>query len=130
MPKNATVKNIPVTNIAIVDADYAVRESVARTFSSNRYAVLEFESHEQLLDGDNVEKLHCLILSIEPKHSVICNLIKKLKRQNRYLSVIIIGDDEDFTHAVTSIQAGADEYIYKPINDMKLRALVNEVTEY
>ena len=57
------------------------------------------------------------------------NLTKKLKSNltTRYIPVIIITAKDDVAFEVKGIDAGADDYLTKPVNSKKLLARVNRL---
>ena len=115
------------STIAIVDADVSLRKQIVELFTTNTCVVEEFESAQDLLLGSNLDDLNCLILSIESTHQATRNLINTIKQRNHCLSIIAIGNQGDVPQAVTSIRAGADEYLYRPINNGKIRTLVHQL---
>lgn len=110
--------------IAIVDANEPSRDSLEGVFSSKRFKVMKFKSYDDFLVNANMTGLHCLILNIDNVLGYN-KFIKKFKSENNHVGVIIIGNNENFGEAVSAIKAGADDYISKPFDSLKLRALVN-----
>jgi len=112
--------------IAIVDSDVAFREYVVEALDFGKYKFEEYDCFEQLLADSNLAALQCLFLSIGPGFKAIRKLIQSIRRQNSCLSIIAVGDDE-ITHAVLSIRAGADDYIHRPLNSGRIRAAMNNL---
>ena len=127
MTANSAFRDSSLTTIAILDADVALRSQMVKLFSSSSCEVEEFNSAEQLLQSPNLKDMNCLIISIQPTFSATKKLIKAIRRQNSSVSIIAIGNYEGIAQAVTSIRAGADDYIYKPINTGKIRTLVQQL---
>ena len=116
-----------VITIAIMDKDVATREDVAGLFRSSSYKVEEFESKEQLLTSSTLSDMKCLMLSPEPTYSATKKLINSVRKQNSSTVIIAIGNNEDLAQAVTTLRAGADDYICKPLNSGKVRMLVHQL---
>ncbi len=118
--------NSPNFSIAIISTDKSIRMSLGKVFNSKRYEVSMYQSLDEFQANVNRNAIHCLILSID----IILgykNFIKNFKKQNSQSSVIVVGDREEYGQAVTSIQAGADDYLFMPVSTLKLRALVNQM---
>lgn len=124
MPKLKENEEKTNTIIAVVDADEVLRKQIADLFTCSTCIVEEFESSQQLLASSKLNDLNCLILSAKPNYLETRKLIETIKQRNNRSSIIVIGNQEDVRLAVTTIRAGADEFVYRPINSGKIRSLV------
>lgn len=126
MPVDNSTEEKKNIRIAIVDADVASRKYVVQVLDSSKYKIEEYDCSEQLLTDSNLAALRCLFLSVGPGFKATRKLIQSIRRQNSCLSIIAVGDDE-VTHAVLSIRAGADDYIHRPLNSGRIRAAINNL---
>ncbi len=113
--------------IAIVDTDATTRAQVTKLFGSSSYIVEEFESSEQLLNSSSLSKLNCLMLSPEATYTETKKLINAIRKQNKETAIIAIGENDELAQAVTCLRAGADDYLFKPLNNGTIRALVRQL---
>ena len=59
----------------------------------------------------------------------VFEMVKKLraKLSTSYIPVVVIGEDDSIEHEMLSFRAGADEYLHKPVNTMKLLARIDRL---
>jgi type IV pilus assembly protein PilB len=98
---------------------------------------LEAENYQPITAKDGVEALK---LAVQEKPDLIITdcimpemdgvtLIQKLRAQptTRYIPIVMITVDDDVDSEIKAIDAGADDYITKPVNAKKLMARVNRL---
>jgi LmbE family N-acetylglucosaminyl deacetylase/CheY-like chemotaxis protein len=56
------------------------------------------------------------------------DLIKEIKRRDRFVSTLILTGDASFDNAVEAMRAGADDFMSKPVDGTELVAKVGELT--
>ena len=56
------------------------------------------------------------------------DLVKEVKRRNRFVATLILTGDASFDNAVEAMRAGADDFLSKPVDGTELVAKVGELT--
>lgn len=112
--------------VFVVDDDEAVRDGLYELFSAERIPVQAFASAEDFLDAGVTRQPGCVILDIHMPGMNGIELQSELARQGATIPVIVITGQGDVSKAVTTLKAGAMDFIEKPFEPAALLQAVNE----
>jgi CheY-like chemotaxis protein len=113
-----------VLEIAIVDDDVCVRESMVGLIESIGYDVRFFASAEELLGSPCLDRVGCLILDVLLPEMSGIQLYFRLRGQNRHIPTIFMTAHVDGTARTQAMEAGAVAFLYKPF---RIDALLDAV---
>src|SRR5262245_53940964 len=102
--------------VATVDDDRRVRESVQSVLESAGYEALSFESAEAFLLSSAFSSVSCVIADVRLPGMDGTELQRRIRRERRWLPVILItahGDDDVRRQA---LQDGAAAFLVKPFD--------------
>ncbi len=121
LPKNAVVY--------IVDDDPSVRNALSRTFKSIGLQVATFSSAREFLDNtrDNISHENvagCLILDVQMPDQTGIELQEELNRDHAGLPIVFMTAHGDIPMTVKAMQAGAVDFLPKPVDEQQLVEVV------
>ena len=111
--------------VFIVDDDDAVRDSLYLQLDSAGFAVEIFPSAEDFLDNLQPNTAGCLILDVRMPAMNGPELQAELVRRNINLPIIFLTGYGDIPLTVKTIQAGAFDFLTKPVDSRKLSDCIN-----
>jgi len=110
--------------VHIVDDDDSVRRALGRVLTAHGYAVAMFPSAEAFLDEADLDAgPACVLLDLLMPD--MDGLMLQQGLQGR-VPVIFLSGHGDVTRAVQAMQAGAIEFLEKPVSDTDLLAAVEK----
>lgn len=110
--------------VHIVDDDDSVRRALGRVLTAHGYAVAMFPSAEAFLDDADLDAgPACVLLDLLMPD--MDGLMLQQGLQGR-VPVIFLSGHGDVTRAVQAMQAGAIEFLEKPVSDTDLLAAVEK----
>ena len=115
--------------IFIVDDDAAVRDALKLLLRSVGQAVETFGSAQEFLDAYSEDRPGCLVLDIRMPGMSGLELQQKLNEKHSILPIIFITGHGDVPMAVEAMQAGAVDFIQKPVRDQDLIDRINQALE-
>ncbi|MDP1604279.1 MAG: response regulator [Legionella sp.] len=113
--------------VFVVDDDCRVREALQWLLESIALPVETFVSADHFLKSYNPERLGCLIIDVRMPGMSGLELLAHLKSVGCQLPVIVITGYGDIPMAVRAMQAGAVNFISKPLNEQYLIDLIQEI---
>lgn len=114
------------TNVLIVDDSAVVRKILKDHLEASGYCVLVARDGQEALDLYHRNDIHILITDLEmPRMDglELCWLIRAEDDQHRTFCILMTADD-DIQRRIEAFDAGADEFLTKPIDMPMLRARV------
>jgi two-component system response regulator FixJ len=114
--------------VFIVDDDDAVCASLVALLETAGYRTVPFESGTAFLDFPNSDAGACVVLDIKMPGADGIEVQRQLKRRGNRLPVILITGHGDISMAVRAMQAGAVDFIEKPIKRDRLLEAVARAT--
>lgn len=109
-------------NVYVVDDDDSVRRAITRVLGAHGYPAVAYASaREFLADADLDIAPACLVLDLQMPDMDGLALQQDLQRQ---LPVIFLTGHADVARAVMAMQAGAIDFLEKPVSDVQLLAAV------
>lgn len=112
--------------VFVVDDDEAVRDGLCELFAAEGIPARAFNSAEEFLDADLTRQPGCVLLDIHMPGMTGIELQSELARQGATIPVIVVTGQGDVTKAVTTLKAGAMDFIEKPVDPAALLQVVNE----
>ncbi len=118
-----------INNIAIIDDDELVRDSLTELLDSVAYESCVFANASDFLNEFNSHKIGCILLDVRMPGMSGIELQHKLNDMNITIPVIIMTGHGDITMAVEAMKDGAFEFIQKPFRDQDLLDAISKALE-
>ncbi len=115
--------------IAIVDDDDAVRDSLSWLLEGRGFRTVAFESAEAFMSRWNDHQVGCLLLDIRMPGMTGIELHEWMLSQGHQVGVIFMTGHGDVPMAVQRMKKGAVDFLEKPFNENELCNLVQQVLE-
>ncbi len=100
--------------ICIVDPSLTLRQRLASLLLTSTREVKTFESAENFLEKLNVLDPDCLIIGTNFQGMSTFELMEQLKRDGIDAPVIVLGEEDDVSQAVSAMRAGAVTSLTNP----------------
>lgn len=110
--------------ILIVDDDRAILKLIARVLSEESYAIDEAATGEEARMLALVNEYDGIILDLELGDRHGFEILQELRRNGRRTPVLLYSGRGDTESIVRGLDAGADDYVVKPVSNEELRARV------
>jgi len=111
--------------VFVVDDDDAVRNSLRLLLKSAALPTTAFASAQEFLAAWSTDQPGCLVLDVRMPGMSGLELQEELNRRGAIIPVIFISGHADVPMAVAGLKAGAQDFIEKPVDDVKLVAAIN-----
>ena len=119
-----------LVNIALVDDDPAVLDSLRLYFIRQGFAAFCFSSAKEFLAAiDRAERFDCVIADVRMPDISGLELVRKLSAQGFIKPIILITGHGDIDMAVSAIKLGAFDFIEKPFDENRLLASIREAVD-
>jgi FixJ family two-component response regulator len=125
MKKGSGICEGKPANIAVVDDDQSVRESLPDLLKELGFAALTFSSPEEFLASDFFSETDCLILDVAMKGMNGPQLQTELKRLGSKIPIIFITAQPDKSLHQRLVKQGAVACLLKPFSDIALLEALN-----
>jgi FixJ family two-component response regulator len=112
-------------NIAVVDDDMSVRESLPDLLSVLGFTAQAFGSAEEFLVSDFLRETDCLILDVAMRGMSGPQLQAELKHLGSTIPIIFITAQSDDSLRLRLIEQGAVDCLFKPFSDTDLLEALN-----
>jgi two-component system response regulator FixJ len=112
--------------IAVVDDDPAVRDSLVTIFDLEGWRVRSYADGDGFLADVKRQKLDCLLLDVHMPGRSGLEVLDALGGHNYPAPIFIISGQGDIPMAVTAIKAGAHDFLEKPFDAEEVIARVRE----
>lgn len=120
MKKGAGIRGGKPANVAVVDDDESVRESLPDLLNELGFAARTFASPEEFLASGFQQETDCLILDVAMSGMSGPQLQTELKRLGSKIPIIFITAHQDESLRRRLIEQGAVGYLLKPFSDTAL----------
>jgi FixJ family two-component response regulator len=111
-------------NIAIVDDDDAVRNSLRFMLEAMGYSVETFSSGAEFVDGD-VQHMACLVLDQHMPQMTGLELAERLRADGTTIPILLITGSSSPAIIARAAELGIDRVLEKPPNDEDLLHFIN-----
>ena len=113
--------------VLIVEDDSSLREIIKRSLLEEHYIVEVAEDFKSALRKINDYSYDCILLDIMLPDGSGMDVLKKLKKQSKKESVIILSAKDSIDDKVLGLDYGADDYLAKPFHLAELKARIKSV---
>lgn len=118
----------------LVDDDQSVRESLSFLLETMDYQCQAFASGSEFLDyleqNDAYSQQACVILDSRMPEMTGQEVHQKLMNKGSALGVVFLTGHGDVPMAVEALQAGAVDFLQKPVQTDKLTAAIDKAWQY
>ncbi len=129
-PTNAEIPGTPAPPmIFIVDDDSNIRALIRRLLEENGQIVADYATCEAFLDEYRPGREACLLVDAYLPGMHGLELMQRLNDEGYRLPTIMMTGSSDVPRALQAMQAGASDFIEKPINGTELIASVKRALE-
>ncbi len=108
------------TNVYVVDDDGAMRDSLDFLLGAAGFSVQVFDSASSFLDAVPSGQTGCLVTDVRMPGMDGIELLKRLKKENAALCVVVVTGHGDVPLAVEAMKLGAADFVEKPFEDERL----------
>jgi len=109
----------------VVDDQEAVRSALGDMLGVYGYKVDLYESADQFLASGQAEDTACVIADVRMPGTDGIGLVRELGHRSVDAPVVLISGHADVPMAVAGLKAGAQDFIEKPVDDVRLVAAIN-----
>jgi len=110
--------------ILVVDDDRAIVKLIARVLHDEAYAVDTASTGEEARMLALVNEYDGIILDLELGDRHGFEILQELRRNGRHTPILLYSGRGDTESIVRGLDAGADDYVVKPVSNEELRARV------
>lgn len=129
--RSAKAQSSGKKSILIIDDSKSIRSLVKFVLQSDGYEVVEAEDGDQGWEliqrlGDS---LSLVLTDCEMPNMSGMELVEKVREQSKYdgIAIVMLTSHKDEEDEVIGLDGGADDYICKPVEPMKLQARVRKM---
>lgn len=129
--RSAKVQSSGKKSIMIIDDSKSIRSLVKFVLQSDGYEVIEAEDGDQGWEliqrlGDS---LSLVLTDCEMPNMSGMELVEKVREQSKYdsIAIVMLTSRKEEEDEVIGLDSGADDYICKPVEPMKLQARVRKM---
>jgi len=112
--------NTPSADVHIVDDDASFRSAMGELLGACGYRVSLYETAKELLDTSLTSGPACILLDVQMAGLNGPQLQEQLSNLGCRLPVVFISGHGDIPTTVTTIKAGAEDFLTKPVTREKL----------
>jgi len=116
-------------DIAIVDDDVSVRESLRSLIRSAGWRAQTFASAQEFLARSDTDSPACLVLDLQLPGLSGLDLQKRMAEAGLEIPIVFLTGHGDIPASVRAMKAGAVEFLTKPFEEGDLLRAVNEAVE-
>jgi DNA-binding response OmpR family regulator len=110
--------------ILVVDDDRAILKLIARVLRDESYAIDEASTGEEARTLALVNEYDGIVLDLQLGDRHGFEILQELRRNGRRTPVLLYSGRSDTDTNVRGLDAGADDYVVKPVSNEELRARV------
>src|SRR5256714_2806446 len=128
LASSADVGEATPLNILVVDDEAPLREMLRRSFEREGHHVLAVPDARSALDRATTDDPDVILLDVAlgpgPDGNAVC---RELRSRRNVVPVIMLTARDSEADAVLGLEAGADDYVTKPVGLAELRSRVRAV---
>ena len=111
--------------LAVIDDQEAVRQALGDMLGVYGYQVDLYESADAFLVAPTAAEVGFVIADVRMPGTDGIEFVRELEKRGLDLPVVLISGHADVPMAVAGLKAGAQDFIEKPVNDVRLVAAIN-----
>ena len=112
--------------VHIIDDEESIRDSLSFLFASSGIQAVTWESGEAFLAGLPLPDCACIILDVRMHGLTGPEVFERIRASGCNARVIFLTGHADVPVAVSTLKAGAFDFLEKPFNDNQIVELVNK----
>jgi FixJ family two-component response regulator len=112
--------SLPTPIVGLIDDEPRMLRALQRLLTLEGFQVRTFASAEAFLVCPPEERVDCLVLDVSMPGLSGLDLQARLKQAGRSLPIVFLTGQGDIPMSVRAIQAGAINFLTKPVNDADL----------
>lgn len=116
--------------ILVVDDDRSILKLIARVLRDEAYAVDTASTGEEARTLALVNEYDGIVLDLQLGDRHGFEILQELRRNGRHTPVLLYSGRADTDSIVRGLDAGADDYVVKPVSNEELRARVRTLTRH
>ena len=116
-----------IIRVLLVEDDELMVHLITRYLESHGFAVSAAGTGPEGLALARSGEFEVVLLDVELPGMSGVEVLKQLRREGSRLPVLIVSADSDKRHIATSLDAGADDYVPKPVDPAELPARIRAV---
>lgn len=124
----SSLENVYLT-VYVVDSDPKARGVVKKLADTAGYNSIEFDSAERFLGLIRTEPLGCIVLELELGDTDGTLLIRRIREAGWKIPIVIVTSQNDIEWCASAFNAGANDYLPKPVAPEKLLASIRNAFE-
>lgn len=119
----------PKLNILIIDDDRVMRKFIRAVIIESSHNALSAANHTEALSLLSFHKIDLILMDIEMPEVDGFNLTKIVREQlDRWVPIIFLSANKSDEYLAKGIDAGGDDYLTKPINQVILNAKIRAMS--
>jgi two-component system, LuxR family, response regulator FixJ len=120
-----------ILNVALIDDDEAILDSLQLYLRRKSFAVSCYRSAKSFLDAlDAGAAFDCIVSDVKMPGFSGLDLQRSLGNRSERIPLVLITAHGDVDMAVSTIKAGAYDFIEKPVDGRRLAASVSEAVKW
>lgn len=129
MERNANERETDKACVAVVDDDPIARETLLDLLPAGQYQLLSFASGTELLAYEGPVEPDVILLDVMMPGMDGFEVCRRLKDDGarKHIPIILITALNSREYLVRGLNAGADDYLSKPVNGLELKARVRSM---
>lgn len=116
-------------NLLLVGKDFSLYDSIKKSTLASCWNILFARAEEDILSSAKRHNIHVVILEIKKNKKEAFILLKRLKKFDSLLDVIIAGEPLSHEDAMDLINQGATDFVAKPIELDTLDLTLKKIAE-
>jgi adenylate cyclase len=130
-PNYNSKKSTASGTILIVDDQAQSREIIRRQLEKHSHQVIEASSGKEMLSLLEHQEVDLILLDLILPEMDGHELLERLKKHSQWraIPVIVVSGNQDTERVIRCIEAGAEDFLFKPINPVLLQARINAGVE-
>lgn len=113
--------------ILVVDDTKNIREMLKTFLEMEGFVVFEAKNAEEALTVFNTENIDLIFTDIKLPNVSGTELLKQIKKNNRFVTIIVMTAFGTIKNAVECTKYGAAAYLQKPFTTKRVKAVLEEV---
>lgn len=113
--------------ILVVDDTKNIREMLKTFLEMEGFIVFEAKNAEEALNIFNTENIDLIFTDIKLPNVSGTELLKQIKKNNRFVTIIVMTAFGTIKNAVECTKYGAAAYLQKPFTTKRVKAVLEEV---
>lgn len=116
-------------NLLIISEDLSLYDSIKNSSLSANFNIYFCGTHEDIFSFIKDNNIKVIILDLEGIEKEGLSLLKKLKKFDPLVDVIIVGQPLDSEKVLNWINQGATDYLAKPLEMIAFELVLNKIAE-